>query len=96
MRSEIVAKVTIKNEKTLFEMPDGDCLMPYAKEHSGMLFGCGKGECGVCACSIINGGENINKKTSIEENTLSKINAYPSQRLACQIRVKKGEVEIEY
>ena len=77
-------------------MPDGEMLMPYAKKHSGMMFGCEKGECGTCVCSVSKGQENVNIKTHQEEKTLNKIGAYPSQRLACQIRIKKGEVEIEY
>lgn len=71
-------------------------LLPYAKEHSSMMFGCEKGDCGTCVCSIVKGSENVNIKTMKEEQTLGRIGAYPSQRLACQLKIKKGEVEIEY
>lgn len=91
-----MAKVTIRNEKVTFDVPDGEPIMPYVKQHSNMLFGCDKGQCTVCICNISKGIENVFPKTSIEEQTLSKIAAYPSQRLACQIKIKKGEVEIEY
>jgi ferredoxin len=91
-----MAKVRIRNEGVEFEVPDNSPLMPYAQEKSGMLFGCGKGECGVCICAVSKGKENVNPKTQREELTLAKMAAYPTQRLACQIVIKKGEVEIEY
>ncbi len=91
-----MAKVRIRNENVEFEVPDGQPLMPYAQEKSAMLFGCGKGECGTCICAVSKGKENVNPKTQREEMTLAKMSAYPTQRLACQIVIKKGEVEIEY
>jgi ferredoxin len=91
-----MAKVTIRNENVTFEVPDGELLMPHAKKHSNMLFGCGKGQCGLCLCHVSKGAENVNPKTANEEQRLVRLAAYPSQRLACQIKVKKGEVEIEY
>lgn len=91
-----MAKVRIRNEGVEFEVPDGMPLLPYAKKHSSMLFGCEKGNCGVCKCSVSKGSENVNVKTQKEEQTLAKMGAYPSERLACQIKIKKGEVEIEY
>jgi ferredoxin len=91
-----MAKVTIKNENASFEVPDGSMLLNYAKEHSAMLFGCEDGRCGTCICNVAKGSENLNKKTEKEEQALTKMNAYPSQRLACQIIVKKGEIVIEY
>jgi len=91
-----MAKVRIRNEGIEFEVPDGELLRPYAEKHSNMLFGCGKGECGTCICAVSKGSENVTPKTQKEELTLVKMSAYPSQRLACQIKIKKGEVEIEY
>ncbi len=91
-----MAKVRIRNEGTEFVVPDGEPLQPYAEKHSSMLFGCGKGECGTCICSVSKGSENVFAKTKKEEETLARMSAYPSQRLGCQIKVKKGEVEIEY
>ena len=91
-----MAKVRIRNEGTEFEVPDGEPLLNYAKEHSSILFGCGKGECGTCVCFVSKGSAFVSPKTKKEEETLNRIGAYPSQRLACQIKIKKGEVEIEY
>ncbi len=91
-----MAKVSIVNDKATFEVPDGSRLMDYAKSSSNMLFGCEAGQCGVCICNIVQGRENLNLRTAVEEQTLVRMDAYPSQRLACQIVVKKGEVVIEY
>ena len=91
-----MAKVTITNENVTFEVPDGSRLLGYAKTSSNMLFGCEAGRCGSCLCNITKGAENLNSKTAVEEQTLGRMNAYPSQRLACQIIVKKGEITIEY
>jgi len=91
-----MAKVTILNDEVTFEVPDGAKLMPYAKENSGLMFGCGKGECGICICTVVKGAENLNKKTDKEYQLLESQRATPAQRLACQIVVKKGEIELEY
>ena len=91
-----MAKVTIANEKVSFELPDGARLLDYAKEFSGMPFGCENGECGTCICLITKGSQNVERKNQREEMTLAKIGTYPSQRLACQLKIKRGEVEIEY
>jgi len=91
-----MARVRIRNDGTQFEVPDGDWLLEHAKKNSAMVFGCEKGECGICICSVSKGSENVYPKTQREELTLVKMAAYPSQRLACQIKIKKGEIEIEY
>jgi len=91
-----MAKVRIRNDGIEFEVPDGEPLLNYAQIHSSILFGCGKGDCGTCVCSVSKGNENVNPKTKKEEETLNRIGAYPSQRLACQLKIKRGEVEIEY
>ena len=91
-----MARVTIRNEGVTFDVPDGSRLLGYAQANSSMLFGCEDGQCGTCICNVASGSENLNAKTAKEEMTLSRMGAYPSQRLACQIIVKKGEVEIEY
>ncbi|MFH1394003.1 MAG: 2Fe-2S iron-sulfur cluster-binding protein [Candidatus Micrarchaeota archaeon] len=91
-----MAKVTILNDNVSFEVPDGARLMPYAKENSGLMFGCGKGECGICICTVVKGAENLNKRTDKEYQHLQSRGATPAQRLACQVVVNKGEVTIEY
>jgi ferredoxin len=90
-----MAKVKIINDNITIEIPDGARLMEYVKD-TGMLFGCESGHCGTCICKIISGNENLNGKSPSEELLLAKKSAQTNERLACQIWIKKGEVEIEY
>ena len=93
-----MAKVTIKNENISFEVSDGARLLPYLWEKTSFPQGCEDGTTIICACVILKGVENLNSRTHIEIVTLGKA-GYPNSsknRLACQIYVKKGEVEMEY
>jgi ferredoxin len=91
-----MARITVRNEGTSFEMPDGERLYEYAKEHTSILFGCGVGTCKMCMITIVKGIGNINPPMHEEWQKLRMMNATPGQRFACQVYVKKGEVEIEY
>ena len=91
-----MAKVRIINEGASFEVPDGARLLDYAKASSSMPFGCENGTCGICICTVVKGMENLNPKAHDEWLLLQKKGAVPSQRLACRIWVRGGEVEIEY
>ncbi len=91
-----MATVKVVNENVTFEVPDGEHLLPYFKEKTAMLFGCEKGKCGICICTVLKGMENLNEKSQQEIAVLHSKNAYPGQRLACMLRIKHGEVEIEY
>lgn len=91
-----MAKVRIRNENVTIEVPDGSWLVSYLKDSSNLPFGCEKGDCGVCVCSVSKGSDNVEPRTQKEEVTLHRMGAYRSQRLACQLKIKKGEIEIEY
>jgi ferredoxin len=91
-----MARVTIVNENASFEVPDGARLLEYARANSNMPFGCENGKCGTCICNVLRGMENLTPKGHEEWLHLQKRGAFPNQRLACQIWVKKGEVDIEY
>ncbi|MFH2106343.1 MAG: 2Fe-2S iron-sulfur cluster-binding protein [Candidatus Micrarchaeota archaeon] len=91
-----MATVKIRNDNVEFEIPDGGFLKDYANGETAMLFGCQRGNCGTCICSIIKGEQNVNKKTQKEELTINKLGLPNGSRLACQIQIMKGNVEIEY
>lgn len=95
-RSGFMAKVKIVNDGVTIDIPDGARLLDYAKEQSGMLFGCESGTCGTCICRVIKGENNLNGKSPPEELYLAKRSAQKNERLGCQLWIKKGEVEIEY
>ena len=87
-----MAKVTIVNDGVTLDVPDGARLLEYAKAGSRMLFGCEGGTCGVCICRVVKGKENLVARTQLEEQLCR----HRDERLACQIWVKKGEIEVEY
>lgn len=93
-----MAKVIVKNDGVEFEVPDGSYLLPYLWERTSMPRGCEDGSTTICACVILRGEENLNGKTDVEIATLNKAGApnSPRNRLACQLYIMKGEVEIEY
>ena len=89
-------KIKILNEGVEIEVPEGMPIKDYVKKESNMLFGCEQGNCGTCVCSIVKGSENLNRKTQNEEKTIDKLGLPAGSRLACQIQILKGNVEIEY
>jgi len=91
-----VARVRIVNDNVVLDVPDGSQLLSYAKEGSNMLFGCENGVCGTCICTVIEGMANLMDKADAERTLLAKRGAFPNQRLACRIWVKRGDVVIEY
>ncbi|HSB47364.1 MAG TPA: 2Fe-2S iron-sulfur cluster-binding protein [Candidatus Bilamarchaeum sp.] len=93
-----MAKVIVKNDGVTLEVPDGARLLPYLWESTSFPQGCEDGTTSICACVILRGEENVNQKNHNEIVTLQKAGQPNSSRnrLACQIYVKKGEIEIEY
>lgn len=93
-----MAKITVKNENKTFEIPDGSQLLHYLWQETSFPQGCEDGTDTICACVILKGSENLNAKTHKEIVTLADAGMPNSSRnrLACQIIVKKGEIELEY
>jgi len=91
-----MARITVRNEGTSFEMPDNAPFVDYARDSTSIMFGCMKGECGMCIITIVKGKENLNPPVHEEWLKLQKMGASSGARLACQLWVKKGEIEIEY
>lgn len=94
-----MVKVILINDGISFEMPMGSKLADYLPE-CGLLFGCRKGDCGTCVCTIRKGEELLETVSQREEETIRKTGGSPNQRLACQLWTRKiekeGEIEIEY
>ena len=90
--------VKVKNENITFEMPDRARLLPYLISNSAFPAACEDGSSPMCACVILKGEENLNPKTHAEITTLANAGLPNSKRnrLACQIFVMKGEIELEY
>ena len=93
-----MAKLIIKNDKKEIEIPNGAAILHYLWNETNFPQGCEDGSNSTCACVILKGEENLNQKTQRETETLERANLPNSKRnrLVCQIRILKGEVEIEY
>jgi ferredoxin len=83
---------TIKNAKTgkVQRIADGESIKDACKV-LGVEFNCTGGICGTCMIDIVKGEENLTPLTK-EEKALTRDKKH---RLACQCRIKKGEVEIK-
>lgn len=82
---------TLKTANKSLSVKDGSDLID-AAEKLGVPFGCTSGACGTCQIEIIQGAENL---TEITDNELEmKLNK--NVRLACQCKIKHGEVKIKF
>lgn len=59
-----------------------------ACEVLGVPFGCQAGSCGTCVIVVESGMENLHERNHLEENMGLRAN----ERLACQARIREGEV----
>ncbi|MEW6722154.1 MAG: 2Fe-2S iron-sulfur cluster-binding protein [Candidatus Micrarchaeota archaeon] len=93
-----MAKVIVKNDNVTLEVPDGELILPYLWERTSFPQGCEDGSTPICACVILRGESNVSTKNHQEIVTLQKSGLPNSSRnrLACQVRVLRGEIEIEY
>ena len=91
-----MAKVTFKSDNKSVDVPDGTTLVQAAEDNGASIaFSCKAGVCVSCLSNINKGMENLSPKTENEKATLEGFGAKPNQRLACQVTVVKGEVEVE-
>ena len=86
-----MAKIINSNTKEEKEIPDGSRIQE-ACEEIGIPFQCTNGICGTCMIDIVNGEENLSPLTE-EEKDLERDRKH---RLACQCKIKKGDVEINF
>ena len=78
------------NEKEQ-EVADGHPIRP-ALEDMGVPFACTDGICGVCQVEVLEGEDNLTELT--EQEAIMGMDK--KSRLACQCKIKKGEVKVKY
>ena len=61
-------------------------------EEAGVPFACTEGVCGTCVIEIKEGKENLSSPTKEEEDFLGEGTIH--ERLACQCRIKSGNVRV--
>jgi len=88
-----MAKLIFDDSQEEIELPD-DSPIAEACEQAGVPFACTEGVCGTCVIEIKEGGENLSSPTQEEEDFLG---SNPCrERLACQCRIKQGNVRITF
>ena len=90
-----MAKVIIKNDNQVIELPDGSSLAELDGK-TNILFACKTGSCGSCLVTVLRGMENLSPIEETEKVGLETFGTGENQRLLCQTKILKGEVEIEY
>lgn len=81
----------LKTDDKEVEVQDGGRINEAAQE-LGVPIGCDAGVCGVCEIEIVEGAENLSEPTDEEKN----MGMTGNKRLACQCKIKSGEVKIKF
>ena len=84
-----MAKIRIKDQER--EVKNGEMIMEACKE-MGILFACEDGQCGTCLVSVLKGQDKLSELTQEEKDFLLDDE---SKRLACQCKIKSGEIVLE-
>lgn len=86
-----MAKLTNSKTKVSKEVKDGEKIK-IAAEEMGVLFGCEDGICGTCMIDVVKGEKNLSELTQAEKD----LERDEKHRLACQCRIRKGEVVVDF
>ena len=86
-----MGKITYAKTNVSKDVKDGEKIMAVAEE-MGVLFGCEDGICGTCMIDVVKGEKNLSELTQPEKD----LERDEKHRLACQCRIKKGEVVIDF
>jgi len=86
-----MAKIISAKNNEEKEIQDGSSIKNAAEE-LGVLFGCEDGLCGTCMIDVVEGEENLSNLTQAETD----LERDKKHRLACQCKIKKGYVKIDF
>lgn len=88
-----MAKLIFDHSGEEVDLPDNT---PIAQscEDAGVPFACTEGVCGTCVIEVKDGKENLSAPTKEEEDFLGQGTC--DERLACQCKIKSGNVRISF
>ena len=86
-----MAKLICKKTGVEKEIADGEKINAAAEE-MGVLFGCEDGICGTCMINVVAGEKNLSDITQAEKDLERDL----KNRLACQCKIKKGKVVVDF
>ncbi|OGQ21874.1 MAG: hypothetical protein A3I05_00370 [Deltaproteobacteria bacterium RIFCSPLOWO2_02_FULL_44_10] len=81
----------ITTEMRTAELPDGAEIRETCRD-LGVPFGCESGLCGTCEIEVIEGYENLGPLNEREDQ----MGVEGNMRLACQCKIKSGEIKIRF
>lgn len=81
----------LKSDDNEVEVKDNNSIRE-AAEQLGVPFSCTEGRCGTCMIDIEEGEENLSGLTPEEHD----MGGDEKHRLACQCKIKQGEVKIKF
>lgn len=85
-----MGKLIFEDSGEEVEVADGEAIAE-ACEEAGVPFACTEGICGTCVIEVKEGMENLTSFTKEEEDFLGNLD---TERLACQCKLKQGNVKI--
>lgn len=88
-----MAKLIFEHNGDEIELEEGGTIAE-ACEEAGVPFACTEGVCGTCVIEIKEGQENLSRPTQEELDFLG--DGTCDERLACQCRIKSGNVKISF
>ncbi|MFQ5531528.1 MAG: 2Fe-2S iron-sulfur cluster-binding protein [Candidatus Nanoarchaeia archaeon] len=86
-----MARIIVHKNGEAIGVKDGSSLKDPC-ESLGVLFACEDGICGTCMIDIISGEDNLTEVSDKERD----LDRDKDHRLACQCKIKKGEVRIDF
>lgn len=87
-----MGKLVFVDNDDEYEVADGEPIAA-ACEEAGVPFACTEGVCGTCVIEVKEGMENLTDFTQEEEDFLGEMQ---TERLACQCKLKCGNVKITF
>ena len=88
-----MAKLIFKNTGDEQTLEDNESIAASCEE-AGVPFACTEGVCGTCVIEVVDGADNLSEPTQEERDFLGEDTC--KDRLACQCRIKRGDVTITF
>ena len=89
-----MAELIFENTGERVELED-ESPIAHACEEAGVPFACTEGICGTCIVEVVEGMENLTPPTEAETDFLGEFGT-SKERMACQCKIKCGQVKITF
>lgn len=86
-------KIIFEHSGEEIDLPENSPIAEVCEE-AGVPFACTEGVCGTCVIEVTEGQENLSTPTQEEEDFLGE--GTTDERLACQCKIKQGNIKISF